>query len=80
MKRESVVFKIKEKIDAKCLKLLNNIIWSKYISGTKWDKDKPIFSEERWGQANFEGTQSDGKPKKKPGGHQCGTSLPCSHI
>ncbi len=51
-------------------KMLNNTFWWKIrstlgpsISGTKCDRNKPIFTAERWGQSDYDelkiGTQSD---------------------
>ncbi len=55
----SIGLKITEKIDTKCLKMLNNTFWWKIrpifnpsISGTKYDRDKLIFSAERGGQSD----------------------------
>ncbi len=59
IKKGPIGSKIKEKIDTKCLKLLNNTFWWQIrptlgpcISRTKCDRDKPIFSAQRVGQSD----------------------------
>ncbi len=42
----------KEKIDTKCLKSRNRLTLGLSISGTKCDRDKPIFFAERGGQSD----------------------------
>ncbi len=61
MKKGSIVSKIKEKIDTKCLNLINKTFWWKNwphlgpgIFGTKCDRDKPFCLAERGGQSDPE--------------------------
>ncbi len=52
---------MKQKIDTKCIKLLNNRFWWKIkpdlgssISGSKCDRNKPFFSVERGDQSDHD--------------------------